>query len=338
MSRNRFQLLLKILHFNDNEKPSEDRLHKISPLVEKLRESFQRSIIPSEYVCIDETLVPFRGRLSFRHYISNKRHKFGIKLFKLCLAGGYTYDFQIYCGKSKNANNSVATRVVLDLMENLLDKGRTLCTDNFYTSVSLALELLKRETHLIGTLRQNRKLNPKNVIQSKLKVGESVAEECEQGIVVQKWKDRRDVLVLSTRYANEMISVQRRGQEVKKPKNVVKYNKYKSYIDISDQMKSYNACLRKGLKWYRKLAIELLTGTALVNAFVAHQEISKSPMSITDFRQEIIEGLLKINEEVRNEESQEKTNQHKLESTWGGLIVDVVLSVTAKWQIHQVET
>lgn len=78
-----------------------------------------------------------------------------------------------------------------------------------------------------------------------MKIGESVAEECEQGIVVQKWKDRRDVLVLSTRYANEMISVQRRGQEVKKPKNVVEYNKYKSYINISDQMKSYNACFVK---------------------------------------------------------------------------------------------
>lgn len=52
-------------------------------------------------------------------------------------------------------------------MENLLDKGRTLCTDNYYTSVTLAQALLDRETHLIGTLRTNRKFNTKNVIEKK---------------------------------------------------------------------------------------------------------------------------------------------------------------------------
>lgn len=37
-------------------------------------------IVPQENVCIDETLVPFGGRLGFRQYIKNKRHKFGISL------------------------------------------------------------------------------------------------------------------------------------------------------------------------------------------------------------------------------------------------------------------
>lgn len=138
-SRNRFQLLLKMLHFNDNEQASDDKLHKLTPIVNKLRESLQRSMISSEYVCIDETLVPFRGRLSFRQYISNKRHIFGIKVFKPCLAGGYTYEFKIYCWKQKNGKLSVPTKVVLELMENLLDKGCTLYTDNYYTSVNLAM-------------------------------------------------------------------------------------------------------------------------------------------------------------------------------------------------------
>lgn len=315
ISRNRFQLLLQMLHFSNNEVLTEDRLQKLNPLVNKIRETFQRVIVPSEYVCIDETLVPFRGRLSFLQYISNKRHKFGIKLFKLCLSGGYTYDFKIYCGKSKDENVSVPTKIVLDLMENLLDSGRTLCTDNYYTSVSLALALLERKTHLLGTLRSNRKFNPKNVTQKKLQVGETVAEECAQGIIVQKWKDRRDVLVLSTKYGNEMVDVRRRGKDVKKPKIVVEYNKYKSYIDMSDQMKSYNSCLRKSLKWYRKLALEILTGTALVNAFVAYQEVSKNKMSITAFREEVVEGLLKLNlqQGESNVLEQESTEQHRLE-------------------------
>lgn len=67
MSRNPFQLLLKMLHFNNNEEITDDRLHKLRPLISILRKNFQQQMIPSEYVCIDETLVPFRERLRFRH-------------------------------------------------------------------------------------------------------------------------------------------------------------------------------------------------------------------------------------------------------------------------------
>lgn len=52
------------------------------------------------------------------------------------------------------------------------------------------------------------------------------------------------------------------------------------------------------MKWYRKLALELLTGTALVNAYVAHQEIANEKMSVIKFREELIKGLLKDEEDI----------------------------------------
>ncbi|CAH2011971.1 unnamed protein product [Acanthoscelides obtectus] len=95
MSRNRFELLLRVLHFNDNEIiDKNDRLGKLSPLLENLTNKFKEVYVPEKSVCIDETLVPFRGRLSFRQYIKNKRYKFGIKLYKLCCKDGYTYDIK----------------------------------------------------------------------------------------------------------------------------------------------------------------------------------------------------------------------------------------------------
>lgn len=81
MSRNRFQLLLKTLHFSDNTQIMEDRLQKITPLVVKLKQSFQKTIVSGEGVCIDETLVPFQGRLKFKQYISTK----SINLASNCL-------------------------------------------------------------------------------------------------------------------------------------------------------------------------------------------------------------------------------------------------------------
>ncbi|KAJ8932567.1 hypothetical protein NQ314_014582 [Rhamnusium bicolor] len=160
-----FELLLKMWHFSDNDDMSleSDRLRKFTPLINKLIERFQEVSRPGLKVCIDETMVPFHGRLRFRQFIKNKRHKFGIKLYKLSTEGGYTYNVKVYCSSDTAEEGQASSNVVFSLMNNLLDSGRQLFTDNYYTSVCLGIELLKRNTHLIGTLRSNRKYNPKEV-------------------------------------------------------------------------------------------------------------------------------------------------------------------------------
>lgn len=81
-----------------------------------------------------------------------------------------------------------------------------------------------------------------------------------------KWKDKRDVLVLSTKHTGCTVSVQTRTGNREKSPAVVDNNKGKGSIDLSDQMASYNSALRKTVKWYKKIAIELIFGTCLVNA------------------------------------------------------------------------
>lgn len=299
LSRNRFQLLLKTWHFANNENvPEGDRLYKITPLIKKLLERFQAPIVPGEFICIDETLVPFKGKLKFKQYISNKRHKFGIKLFKLCLKNGYLFDLSIYCGQEKEPNQeqTVPSSVVLKLTQNLLDAGRTIVVDNYYTSIELASALLERNTYILGTLRSNRRNNSKNVISKKLKKGEHIAEESNTGIFMEKWRDKRDVIMLTTKFVPELITQRKRTGEINKPKSVVEYNKHKAYIDISDQMKAYNSSLRRGVKWYRKLAIELVVGSAVVNAYIIHQEVTQNKMTITKFRESVIKDLIKSND------------------------------------------
>lgn len=67
MSRNRFELILSVIHVSDNNNvPVNNRLHKIQPLVDILVEKFNNVLIPEKNVCIDESMVPFRGRLIFR--------------------------------------------------------------------------------------------------------------------------------------------------------------------------------------------------------------------------------------------------------------------------------
>jgi hypothetical protein len=77
------------------------------------------------------------------------------------------------------------------MMEPLLNSGRTLFTDNFYTSVNLAHSHLEKQTHLVGTLRARRKCNPKTVVIRKLAKGEMCVAESNTKVIVGKWRDKR---------------------------------------------------------------------------------------------------------------------------------------------------
>lgn len=294
MSRNRFQLLLRMWHFSDNANcKAGDRLHKIRPLLEKLLRNFQNIYTPGRTFCIDESVIPFQGRLLFKQYIPQKTHKYGIKLFKLCSDNGYTWNIRIYAGKEKyEGDASVPTNIVIKLSKDLLNSGRTIVADNYYTSLELANILLSNKTHYIGTLRANRRGNPEKVIGKKLQKGEVYGLENERGICVLKWKDKRDVLMLSTKHTTETVNVQRRAGVVRKPKAIMEYNDAKSSIDQSDQMASYNTALRKSLKWYRKLAIEFILGTALVNSHIIYNLLADKKMNITSFREQVVRALL----------------------------------------------
>ena len=47
---------------------------------------------------MDKSFVLFKGRLSFKQYISSKKAKFGIKLYQLCTSHGILLDFLVYHG------------------------------------------------------------------------------------------------------------------------------------------------------------------------------------------------------------------------------------------------
>ncbi|CAG5015359.1 unnamed protein product [Parnassius apollo] len=224
-------------------------------------------------------------------------HKYGMKLFKLCTLPGYTCKLELYAGKNNELVNTTPTRVVMSLCKHILGCGHTLVTDNWYTSLELANELLDKDTHLVGTLRKNRKGLPKAVVDSKLKPGEVIAMENERGICVLKWKDKRDVLMLSTKHSKGFSKITKKGKVIRKPRMVLAYNKIKSAVDMSDQMAAYSSPLRKSVKWYKKLGIELILNTAIVNAWVMYNENKNKSESIVQFRRELVEYLVDAGKE-----------------------------------------
>lgn len=97
MPRNRFELLLQMFLFSINDEANKaDRLHRVRRLIDMLNNNYRTDYTTSEDLCINESLIPFRGRITFRQYNRQKRHKYGMKEFKLCTMPGYTYKVHVY--------------------------------------------------------------------------------------------------------------------------------------------------------------------------------------------------------------------------------------------------
>lgn len=137
MKRDRFFLILKFLHFHDNDAfdvENIDRLHKVRPLINLLRERFRKVYNPGKELSVDESLVLYKGRLKFKQFIRTKRARFGIKLYELCPSSEITLDFLVYCGKGMYDDDDLhsdmpsSERVPMVLMEPFI------FTDNYYTS------------------------------------------------------------------------------------------------------------------------------------------------------------------------------------------------------------
>lgn len=56
-------------------------------------------------------------------------------------------------------------------------------------------------------------------------------------------------------------------------------------------MGSYQSPLRKGIKWYRKVATELLFGTSVVNSWLLYNQFTDQRISILDFRDKPVKSL-----------------------------------------------
>ncbi|XP_028403936.1 piggyBac transposable element-derived protein 4-like [Dendronephthya gigantea] len=108
----RFWILKKYFHISDpRQENATDKLTKIRPLISKLENAFQNAYVPGKNISIDEGLVKFNGRLSFKQYMPKKPNKFGIKVWMLADSDTYYVPrFQVYLGKQQNDNENDAEK------------------------------------------------------------------------------------------------------------------------------------------------------------------------------------------------------------------------------------
>nr|CAI5855048.1 unnamed protein product [Callosobruchus analis] len=82
MSEKRFYFLLRCLRFvniNDRSQTTKtDKMAHIRDVFQLFIGNFQKNFIAGEYLTVDEQLLAFRGRCSFKQYIPSKPARYGI--------------------------------------------------------------------------------------------------------------------------------------------------------------------------------------------------------------------------------------------------------------------
>jgi hypothetical protein len=105
MKRDQFMHVMKVLHFKNNQNPSDkvnpnyDRLWNIKRNFDYLNNIHSILYHATENLALDKVIVKFKGRVVFWQYIPKKCKRCGIKLYKLYDSNGYMYDMAVYLGK-----------------------------------------------------------------------------------------------------------------------------------------------------------------------------------------------------------------------------------------------
>ena len=211
-SRKRFFQIFGMLHVGDIN--SNTKRAKIQPFLDILAPTFQSSYTPHKAIAVDESMITFKGRVSFRQYLKGKPHPWGIKAFVLSDSlTGYMQRVCIYYGKETlliNTDHPHTTRVVLTLVQPYHNRGHDLYVDRFYSSPLLATELSKVGITITGTVQCNRKGLPKDVTtKNKEQIG-TVKAARSGNILVLSWMDKRKVLMITTKHNNAMTDVRTR--------------------------------------------------------------------------------------------------------------------------------
>ena len=277
MPKNRYEELVSYLHFNDSSQgpargdANYDRLYKVRPIFDYILNKCKTNFKPTKNISVDEGMIAFQGRLSFRQYMPAKPTKYGIKVWMAAdSSNGYVLNFDVYLGKEGTHRRIYGLGYdVTKLIRPFMNKNHHVYFDNFFSSTTLLEHLEANKTYACATVRCNRKDLPR-CAKEKLRPGQKVVSQ-KGNVMFTKWHDKWDVSVLSTNNCNTLsadIVVNRNNdQQVTKPAVVDMYNKNMGGVDLADQLRQYYSVGRSSRRWYRYI-FWFLVDLSICNSFI----------------------------------------------------------------------
>lgn len=110
-----------------------------------------------------------------------------------------------------------------------------------------------------------------------------------------KWRDKKDVWMLSSVHAATLIEIEKRdyrtGLKKKKPSCLADYNCNMGAVDRVDMILHSLNSVRKTLKWYKKFFFHLLD-LAIYNAYIIYQNCTGKKETFNEFHLALIKDIL----------------------------------------------
>uniref|UniRef100_A0A3B4X7W6 PiggyBac transposable element-derived protein domain-containing protein n=1 Tax=Seriola lalandi dorsalis TaxID=1841481 RepID=A0A3B4X7W6_SERLL len=303
MSRDRLLKLLTLIHFQDNFSVSDDakkdKLWKLRPWLQKLREQFL-CIPPEECHAVDEMMVSFKGKSHLCVYMPAKPHKWGFKMWSRAGQSGFLYDFDV-CQGAENPDKEksdvgVTGDVVLKMTSTLPNgENHKVFADNYFTSVPLLEHLNGRGIHYIGTVRMNRVKDTNMMDEKDLKKkgrGSWDFRVNQDNNIIVRWCDNKAVNLLSSFIGIEPVG---NVKHIMVPRTAIveTYNKFMGGVDLLDMLSALYKFSFRSRRWYMYIWWHTVT-VAVINAWNLFRRDQKKmepqmkPMALRRFQASLL--------------------------------------------------
>lgn len=218
--------------------------------------NFKKVYNLSQKICIDESLLYFRGRNKLKFYLPHKPHKWGFKLHLLCDAeNNYVYDIIFDPGRTdKNLicldDNSFIHSIILKLVEGLDNRGHILFFDSWYSSTAIIQKLRAKNIFATSILKNNNSILRSDELQIKV----------DEDVTIFKIEDKKKLNFISSIHDDQVNS---KG----KPEILYEYNTFSRSIDRVNQSSSFHTYKNRNKKWWKRV-FYFLIDVCISNALV----------------------------------------------------------------------
>lgn len=301
MTRDRFMWLNATWHITDPQveddaKKKGDQLHwlwHLQPLLNTVQQASYEVYRMGMWVTVDEQRIGWNGRHTAVTYVPSKPIQWGFTIhMAACAVNYFIHSFRIYEGKKEGSTMSdLAERIVFGLLQALLQAGRVVVGDRWFTSLQLIQRLRDAGTGYMGTVRCNAAGFPKSLFllgtkQSPHARGHQVSRQ-NGAVTATAWRDRKTVfLASSTPHPRARAHVQR-WEPVSAPGVVKDYCEHMAGVDRADRLSHAYMPGSQTKRWWVALAWGIIN-IAVHNAYVIYclQSIADGdkPVSNMKFR------------------------------------------------------
>ncbi|XP_066590616.1 piggyBac transposable element-derived protein 4-like [Prorops nasuta] len=282
MTYRRFKIILRCIRFDDKETRKErlqnDKFAHIRECWDMFISNCKNYYEPGKNVTIDEQLLSFRGRCSFKIYIPSKPDRYGLKIVSIHDAEThYMFDALPYTGTvvNKEPTESVPAYFVRKLCESISGSNRNITADNWFTSLPIVEKLSDSNLTYVGTIRKNKQEIPESFKRAPADNSDAQFAFRKNMTLLSyypKKKNKKVVLLLSSLHKDRGIDA-----ETNKPNIVVFYNKTKGGVDSFDKKCHDYSVARRTQRWPLRFMYGMLD-QCNVNAHILHNFCENNSM------------------------------------------------------------